>query len=139
MKATAIRLFAAAIAVCAMLPLTVQAADKHVVLQVSDNDEAKWNLVLNNAKNIQTALGAKNVEIEIVAYGPGIGMLKAESTVGNRILDAGASGVKVIACENTMKAQKLQKDDMLSGIGYVPSGVVEIMERQQQGWGYIRP
>jgi len=109
------------------------------VLQVSDNDEAKWNLALNNAKNLQAALGAKNVDVEIVAYGPGIGMLKAESTVGNRILDAGATGVKVIACENTMKAQKLGRDDMLAGIIYVPSGVVQIMERQQQGWGYIRP
>lgn len=129
----------AALAMLVSLPFAAQAADKHVVLQVSDNDEAKWNLALNNAKNLQTALGAGNVDIEIVAYGPGIGMLKAESTVGNRVLDAGTNGVKVIACENTMKAQKLGKDEMLGGIGYVPSGVVEIMERQQQGWGYIRP
>ena len=46
-----------------------------VVMQVSDNDPGKWNLALNNARNLQTDLGAKNVEIEIVAYGPGIGML----------------------------------------------------------------
>lgn len=129
----------AALAMLSCLPIAAQAADKHVVLQVSDNDEAKWNLALNNAKNLQAALGAKNVDVEIVAYGPGIGMLKSESTVGNRILDAGTTGVKVIACENTMKAQKLGRDDMLAGIEYVPSGVVQIMERQQQGWGYIRP
>ncbi len=47
-----------------------------VVIQVSDADQGKWNLALNNAKNIQTDLGAANVDIEIVAYGPGIGMLK---------------------------------------------------------------
>ncbi len=110
-----------------------------VVIQVSDAEPAKWNLALNNARNIQTDLGAANVDVEIVAYGPGIGMLKADSVVGNRIDEAGKAGVKVVACENTMHAQKLTRVDMLSGIGYVPAGVVELMQRQQQGWAYIRP
>jgi intracellular sulfur oxidation DsrE/DsrF family protein len=110
-----------------------------VVIQVSDNDPAKWNLALNNAKNIQTDLGAPNVDIEIVAYGPGIGMLKMDSPVGGRIDEASAAGVKVLACENTMRGQKLTRTDMLNGIGYVPAGVVELMTRQQQGWAYIRP
>jgi intracellular sulfur oxidation DsrE/DsrF family protein len=110
-----------------------------VVMQVSDNDLGKWNLALNNARNLQADLGARNVEIEIVAYGPGIGMLKAESVVGNRVTEALASGVKVSACENTMHGQKLEKKDMLEGIGYVPAGVVEIMQKQQQGWAYLRP
>ena len=110
-----------------------------VVIQVSDGDPAKWNLALNNARNLQTDLGAKNVDIEIVAYGPGIGMLKADSVVGNRIGEALASGVKVVACENTMKGQKLVKDEMLNGIGYVDAGVVEIMRRQQEHWTYLRP
>ena len=59
-----------------------------VVIQVSDGEPAKWNLALNNAGNIQTDLGAANVDIEIVAYGPGLGMLRADSVVGNRIGDA---------------------------------------------------
>ena len=49
-----------------------------VVLQMTEADPAKWNLALNNAKNIQTDLGAANVDVELVAYGPGIGMLKAD-------------------------------------------------------------
>lgn len=110
-----------------------------VVMQMSDGDAAKWNLALNNARNLQTALGASKVEIEIVAYGPGIGMLKADSAVGNRVHDALSSGVRIVACENTMQGQKLAKPDMLDGIGYVGAGVVEIMERQQQGWAYLRP
>ncbi|HEY7943446.1 MAG TPA: DsrE family protein [Casimicrobiaceae bacterium] len=110
-----------------------------VVIQVSDADPARWNLALNNARNIQSDLGAANVDVELVAYGPGIGILKADSVVGNRIEEAGKSGVKVVACENTMRAQKLTHADMLNGIGYVPSGVVELMQRQQQGWAYIRP
>lgn len=110
-----------------------------VVIQVSDADTGKWNLSLNNAKNIQTDLGAANVDVEIVTYGPGIGMLKLDSAVGGRIDEATAAGVKVIACENTMRGQKLTRADMLNGIGYVPAGVVELMSRQQQGWAYIRP
>jgi hypothetical protein len=110
-----------------------------VVIQVSDAEPAKWNLALNNARNIQTDIGVANVDIEIVAYGPGIGMLKSDSAVGNRIEEAGKAGVKIVACENTMHGQKLTHADMLDGIGYVPAGVVELMQRQQQGWAYIRP
>ena len=115
------------------------AAPTRVVVQVSEADPARWNLVLNNVKNLQDDLGAKNVTIEVVAYGPGIGMLKNGSAVAQRIDEATLSGVKVVACENTMHAQKLTKADMTSGISYVPAGVVEIMKRQQQGWSYIRP
>ena len=110
-----------------------------VVIQVSDADQAKWNLALNNARNIQADLGAANVDIEIVAYGPGIGMLKLDSPVANRVGEATAAGVKVMACENTMNGQKLVRSDMLGSIGYVNAGVVEIMQRQQQGWSYLRP
>ena len=52
-----------------------------VIIQVSDGDPDKWNLALNNAKNLQTDLGSPNVDVEIVAYGPGIGMLKLDSAV----------------------------------------------------------
>ena len=110
-----------------------------VVIQVSDGDAAKWNLALNNARNLQTDLGTRNVDIEIVAYGPGIGMLKLDSPVANRIGEAKDAGVKIMACENTMNGQKLVRADMLNGIGYVGAGVVEIMQRQQDGWAYLRP
>jgi intracellular sulfur oxidation DsrE/DsrF family protein len=120
-------------------PAFAQAAENRVVIQVSDADAGKWNLALNNARNLQTALGAKNVDIEIVAYGPGIGMLKADSVVGSRVGEALGAGVKIVACENTMGGQKLAKGDMLSGIGYVEAGVVEIMRRQQERWAYLRP
>ena len=110
-----------------------------IVIQVSDNDPAKWNLALNNAKNLQDDVGAANVDIEIVVYGPGIGMLKLESPAGSRVADAMTARVKVIACENTMRGQKLTRDDMLTAISYVPAGVTEIMRRQSEGWAYLRP
>jgi intracellular sulfur oxidation DsrE/DsrF family protein len=154
------RQLAAAIACAALaLPLSAIAADEskrlvaaqkkkpaakipqkeRVIIQVSDADPKKWNLALNNAKNVQVDLGADKTEIEIVAYGPGIGMLKADAEVANRIEEAAAAGVKVVACENTMKAQKLSRDDMHKNIEYVPAGVVQLMRRQQQGYAYIRP
>jgi intracellular sulfur oxidation DsrE/DsrF family protein len=128
-------LLAAVVAVAPALAQSTAAAQNRVVMQVSDADPGKWNLALNNARNLQADLGAANVEIELVAYGPGIGMLKADSVVGEAL----GSGVKVAACENTMHGQKLAKADMLSGISYVGAGVVEIMQRQQQGWAYLRP
>jgi len=115
------------------------APKNRVVMQVSDGEPAKWNLALNNARNLQSDLGSANVEIEIVAYGPGIGMLKRDSTVATRVDEALTSGVKIVACENTMRAQKLAQPDMLPSIAYVGAGVVEIMQRQQQGWSYLRP
>ena len=114
-------------------------AKNRVVLQVSDGDPGKWNLALNNARNVQSDVGAGNVELEIVAYGPGIGMLKMDSPIASRIDEALAAGVKVVACENTMTGQKLTKADMLPRIGYVPAGVTEIMRKQQEGYAYIRP
>ena len=110
-----------------------------IVIQVSDNDPVKWNLALNNAKNLQDDVGAANVDIEIVAYGPGIDMLKLESPTASRVADAMKANVKVLACENTMRGQKLTRDDMLPALSYVPAGVTEIMTRQSEGWAYLRP
>jgi intracellular sulfur oxidation DsrE/DsrF family protein len=122
------------------LPTTTLAADKSkMVIQVSDSNPATWNLALNNAKNVQNDMGKDNVELEIVAYGPGIGMLKADSEVANRVSEAVEAGVQVVACENTMRGQKLTKADMNAKIGYVQAGVVEILQRQKQGYAYLRP
>jgi intracellular sulfur oxidation DsrE/DsrF family protein len=115
------------------------AAKNRVVIQVSDNDPAKWNLALNNARNVQTDLGASNVEIEIVAYGPGLNMVKTGSAVASRIDEANLGGTKIVACENTMVTQKVTREQILPGVSFVGAGVVEIMRRQQEGWSYLRP
>jgi uncharacterized protein len=112
---------------------------QRLVIQVSDNDPAKWGLALNNARNVQQDLGKDNVQIEIVAYGPGLAMLKADSKVGERLADALDSSVGLIACENTMTNTKVSRSQMYDGIAYVKAGVTHIMKRQQEGWAYIRP
>jgi intracellular sulfur oxidation DsrE/DsrF family protein len=123
-------------------PLGAQAAPgekQKVVFQVSDADPAKWNLALNNARNVQAELGKDNVQIEIVAYGPGLGMLKRGSKVEGRLAQALDSSVGLIACENTMHNTKTSKADMYDGIAYTPAGVTHLMKRQAEGWAYIRP
>src|SRR5437588_7267246 len=114
------------------------AAKHRVVFQVSDNDPARWNLALNNARNVQADLGAQNVQIEIVVYGPGLNMLKAESTVAGGLAAALDTNVALIACENTMENNKVVRDEMYGGISYVQAGVTHIMKRQQERWAYIR-
>jgi uncharacterized protein len=117
----------------------VHAAKERVVIQVSDADTGKWNLALNNANNVQHALGANNIDIEIVTYGPGIGMLKMDSLVGNRVDEAKKAGITIVACQNTMRNMKLTDADMLPNTSYVPSGVVEVIKREREGYAYIRP
>lgn len=136
---TGVRWVAAVMVSAAMMLCGTAWAQSKVVFQVSDNDPAKWNLTLNNVRNVQTDLGDDKVVAEIVVYGPGIGMLKADSPVAQRVADALGKRVKVVACENTMKAQKLTYDDMLPKIGYVPAGVVELIQRQAEGYAYIKP
>lgn len=110
-----------------------------VVLQVSDDNPRTWNLALNVIENLQQAYGKQNVDIELVAFGLGLGILKLESVAGNRVQDALQSGARIVACEVTMRRQKLTKADMLPNIEYVPAGVVEIIAKERQGWAVIRP
>jgi len=138
-------LFGAGFVAAALAPSIVSAQTKSgagknkLVFQMSDADPARWDLALNNMRNVQVDLGEDDVELELVAYGPGIGMLKGDSPVAKGVAEALKTGAKVVACENTMKGQKLGYADMLPNIGYAPSGVVELMRKQQQGYAYIRP
>lgn len=109
-----------------------------VVFQVSDADPKKWALTLNNVKNVQDDMGVRNIVIEVVVYGPGIGMLKADAEIANRVLEAMQAGAAVIACENTMRGQHLTRDDMIGKVGFVAAGVTQLIKRQAEGYAYIR-
>jgi len=110
-----------------------------VVIQVSDGDPKNWNQALNVVRNIQAEYGKDKVDVEVVVFGFGSGLLKFDSTLASRVDDALANGTKVLMCENTMQGQKLTKADMHPKIGYVKAGVVEIIEKQKQGWAVVRP
>jgi len=114
-------------------------AKNRIVIQVNEEDGKKWMAVLANIRNIQAELGKGNVHIAVVAIGTGLGMLTADSVAANDVQDALTTGVEFLACGNSMKAQKVEKDDLIEGTKIVVAGYVELMKRQQQGWIYLRP
>ena len=109
-----------------------------VVMQVSGPDPRGWAQAVNNALLMQRNIGKANVDIEIVANGMGIGMLKYNSPEEKEVAAALDQGIKVVACGMTMKQLMLEKEDMLPNISYVKGGFVEIMDRQAEGWHYLR-
>ena len=122
---------------------SAQAGPVHkVVIQVSSDDPANHRIALNNAVNLQQALGEDGTQIEIVAYGPGISIMTADSEESARIPGLSAKGIRFSACGNTMK-QALAKSgrplELVEGVQVVPAGVLRIMELQEQGYTYIRP
>jgi uncharacterized protein len=123
----------------AQTPAPTAAPKQKLVVQMSDAEPAKWNLALNNIKNVQDDLGAANTDIVLVTYGPGIGMTRFDAPTAGRITEALKAGVKVLVCENTMTNQRVNKADMHPEVGYVKAGASEIMRRQQQGYAYLRP
>jgi len=114
-------------------------AKPNILIQVSDGDTKTWNQALNVIRNVQAEYGKDKVNIELVVFGNGSGLLKFDSPLANRIDETLASGASVAMCENTMKGQKLTKDDMHPKIGYVKAGIIEIVEKSRQGWIVIRP
>jgi intracellular sulfur oxidation DsrE/DsrF family protein len=110
-----------------------------IVLQVSDGNTVTWNQALNVVENLREAYGP-DTQIELVAFGQGINMLKFDSPVASRLLDAQAKkGAKVYACENSMGRNKLTRNDMAPDVVYVKAGIEHIITRQREGWVNVRP
>ncbi len=112
-------------------------AKERIIIQISTPEPRIWNQALNYVENLQELYGKDNVEIEIVALGWGIGMVKFDSPLATRVAATLTRGAKLQACEVTMNRQKLTKQDMLPDIGYVPAGLGQIIKRQKEGWAYI--
>jgi uncharacterized protein len=130
----------------------VRAADTkphRIAIQIDQSDPQVMNLVLNNADNVIEYYRAKkeDVEIEIVAYGPGLDMFRADkSPVQDRIRrlkTATAPGkVQFSACGNTKQNMEKAEGHAISILPdtiMIPSGVVRLIELQEQGWSYVRP
>ena len=125
-------------------------ADKKVhrlILQVNTNDPAMMNLALNNATNVTQYykdLGAK-VTVEIVTFGPGLHMLRDDtSPVKARIkaISESTPSISFAACGNTrenMSKVESKEIPLIAEAKVVKSGVVRVMELQEQGWSYVKP
>lgn len=137
------------VALFAWPSLAAEKAVHHIVIQVSQNDPARMNLALGNAQNAITYYTGKgeSVQIEIVAYGPGLNMLRADtSPVKDRIKQIKGSkegaDLRFSACHNTqMHMEKAEGHPipLIPAATVVPAGVVRLTQLQEEGWSYIRP
>jgi hypothetical protein len=146
-----VRLAAAALisAAFASPGLAADVKPHHIAMQVDQNDPQVMNLALGNATNVIEYYKAKNeeVDIDITAYGPGLHMLRADtSPVQDRIKKLKAmtfpGKITFSACNNTR--QNMEKAEhhaipMLPEAIVVPSGAVHLNELQEQGWTYLKP
>lgn len=123
------------------------AKEHHIVIQVDQNDPKIMDLALKNAGNAikyYKEQGEK-IDIEIVAYGPGLNMLRADtSPMKDRIKQIAETtpNIKFSACANTKAAMEKSEGHpipILPQATVVPSGVVRLSQLQEQGWSYIRP
>jgi len=126
---------------CAGMGAGMGSAKERVVIQVSDGDPKVWNLALNVVDNVKSSYAKRKVdaEIQVVAFGPGIQMLKDDAVVATRMRDAMKGRTQMVACENSMGRFKLTRNVMLDNVTYVEAGVVHIIEKQHEGWSVIRP
>ena len=140
------------LALLTLLCLSVQAqaapsekpfAEQKIVLQLSDDDAAKQTLVLNVANNLIKHYGADKVDIEIVAFGPGLRLLFADNVNNGRINSlVEGSGVRFAACQNTIAAMSkaLGEEPALNpNATPVTAGIVRILELTGQGYELVRP
>lgn len=117
-------------------------AEKHVVLQISDANPAKQTLVLNVASNLIKHYGPDKVDVEIVAFGPGLKLMFAENANAGRVNNLAAQGVHFAACNNTMAKMTslLGKEPVLNdNTVRVTAGVVRIMDLVDEGYTLVRP
>ncbi|HEY9163202.1 MAG TPA: DsrE family protein [Magnetovibrio sp.] len=110
-----------------------------IVVSLSEKDEGRVNAVLNNVANVQKAYGIDNVNLAVVAYGPGIWSLLQDSPVRARIESLMKYDVEFIACGNTMDTIHKTEADLIDGVSKVQTGLVEIVERRLSGWVDIKP
>jgi uncharacterized protein len=147
------RVLALAVALAGVLAFSfhAEAAGKthRIVFQVDQNDPKLMDLVLNNVANVMTYYHDKGEEaqVEVVAYGPGLHMLRADtSPVKDRLTrmvrDSFPSSLKLSACGNTKVGMEKREGHPITIVpeaSIVPSGVVRLTELQEDGWSYIRP
>jgi intracellular sulfur oxidation DsrE/DsrF family protein len=118
-----------------------------VAIQVDENNPQVMNLALNNARNVAEYYQSKgeNVAIEIVTFGPGLHMLRDDTSPVKQRISAMAletPSLTFIACGNTQANMSKQESKPITLIGeakLMPSGVVRLMELQGKGYAYIRP
>jgi intracellular sulfur oxidation DsrE/DsrF family protein len=122
----------------AFLSFAANAQTHKVVIQLNTSDTLVWHGALKNISNLQTALGS-STQIELVAHGAGVSILvDGKTTQKAKIAELAAQGVLFKACENTIRERKIDRATILTQAGTVPSGVAEVVLKQEAGWAYLK-
>jgi intracellular sulfur oxidation DsrE/DsrF family protein len=109
-----------------------------VVIQLNTADTAAWSGTIGNIKNLQK-IWPGAIQVEVVAHGKGLDLLvKAKTHLATEVEALSKEGVIFSACENSMKKHNVTKADLLLVAGTVPSGVAELVLKQEQGWSYLK-
>lgn len=109
------------------------------VVHVNFADSERQKHGLKNVANMLKEV-KDHFEIEVVCHGGGIGLLVRDQTQhAAEVERLSKQGVRFAACENTMRDKSISKDSLLPDVVTVPSGAVEIVRKQQDGYGYFRP
>jgi uncharacterized protein len=79
-------------------------------------------------------------KFQVVMYGGSVDLVNAEkSTVSNEVKAlASNKNVAFVVCEQTLKRKNIPISQLIPGVIIVPDGILEIVQKQQQGWGYIK-
>lgn len=112
-----------------------------VVMHLNSGEEKVQRGALNNIRHLYQEVGRERLQLELVAHGAGLSLFtKTATTLGPELAQLQADyGVNFTACSNTMKAMKVTRDDLIGGVGDTVPAMVRLMERQEQGWTYIKP
>ena len=112
--------------------------EHNIVIQLNTADTSAWSSTIGNIKNIQKAW-PNHLHIEVVVHGKAINLLVKDKTYfANDIAGLTKEGIVFSACENTMRKYKIEKAELLIEAKTVPSGVVEVILKQEQGWRYLK-
>ena len=109
-----------------------------IVFDVTSADEKVHQSTMRHIKAMSQAY--PNSEFEVVMYSGSINMvLRAKSTVAVDMESlAQKDNVKFVICEGTMKRHGIDKSALIPGVSTVPDGILEIINKQKEGWGYIK-
>lgn len=109
-----------------------------VVVHVDEPE--KWPLALGNVRNLHRSLEGSEGALEIVANSVAVGALRARGAVhASEISDLVAKGIRFCVCNNALKSLSLPVEELLPGMTVVPAGVRELVDRQMEGYAYLRP
>ena len=112
---------------------------KHkVVVQLNTADTTAWSSTIGNIKNLQK-LWPGNLVVEVVIHGKALGLLVAAKThLANEVIELSKANVQFLACENSMRKYHIDKSELLTIANTIPSGVAEVILKQEAGWSYLK-